>query len=272
MRWFLIAALIAVLIIDLGFAWRASDYEVSGTTKYQGEKDNQHRTLEGPFVLAVNQFVALVLDIADKYDRAITALSTLVIAVFTVILAWATAGLWKMADRQAEDMKESLRIADESAKAAKRTVETMGDTAKKELRAYMGIGGGEVYRLPDGVLRGTVVIKNFGETPAHNVQPAITGDFRKPEDTRPFPDPDFIPHKQPIAPTMHWEIGHEFRDKTLEEVNDVYARKLLVYVWGHVKYDDIYGEPHTIRFRFRNVVASLMTVDGRTGIEPSLPI
>jgi hypothetical protein len=66
---------------------------------------------------------------------------------------------------------------------------------------------------------------------------------------------------------MHWEFGHEFRDRTQEEVTDVYARGLLVYIWGHVKYDDIYGERHTLRFRFRNVVTSLVTVDGRTGIE-----
>ncbi len=66
---------------------------------------------------------------------------------------------------------------------------------------------------------------------------------------------------------MHWEIGHEFRDRTPDEVKEVYARKLLVYVWGHVKYDDIYGEGHTLRFRFRNVVTSLVTVGGQTGVD-----
>lgn len=142
------------------------------------------------------------------------------------------------------------------------------DRSRKELRAYLGLGGGKVFKLPNNILRGVVEIKNFGETPAHNVMVAIAGELRAPGDQRPFNDPDFIPHRQPIAPTMSWTFGHEFLEMTDQDLNDVLANKKLVYIWGHVKYQDIYNESRIFRFRLRNVVKILVTTeDGTTAIK-----
>src|SRR5262245_17997882 len=87
-----------------------------------------------------------------------------------------------------------------------------------------------------------------------NVTPAITGALRDPGDKCPFIDPDFMQHNQPIAPTMHWTFGHEFPAMSAEKLQEVTSDQKLVYIWGHVKYEDIYGKSHTLRFRFRNVV------------------
>jgi len=141
------------------------------------------------------------------------------------------------------------------------------DRSRKELRAYLGMGGGEVFMLPNNILRGVVEIKNFGETPAHNVMVAIAGELRTPGDKRPFNDPDFIPHKQPIAPTMSWTFGHEFLEMTDQDLNDVLADKKLVYIWGHVNYQDIYNETQTLRFRLRNVVKLIVTTEAGTAIK-----
>lgn len=141
------------------------------------------------------------------------------------------------------------------------------DRSRKELRAYLGMGGGEVFILPNNILRGVVEIKNFGETPAHNVMVAIAGELRAPGDERPFNDPDFIPHKQPIAPTMSWTFGHEFLEMTGQDLNDVLADKKLVYIWGRVKYQDIYNETQTLRFRLRNVVKLIVTTEAGTAIK-----
>lgn len=141
------------------------------------------------------------------------------------------------------------------------------DRSRKELRAYLGRGGGEVFKLPNNILRGVVEIKNFGETPAHNVMVAIAGELRAPGDKRAFNDPNFIPHKQPIAPTMSWTFGHEFLGMTDQDLKDVLADKKLVYIWGHVKYQDIYNKTQTLKFRLRNVVKVIVTTETGIAIE-----
>lgn len=168
------------------------------------------------------------------------------IAAFTGLLFIATALLWWSTRSLVKDAK---------------------DTSKRELRAYIGRGGGEVFVLPNHILRGVVEIRNFGETPAHNVMVSIAGELRAPEDKRPFNDPDFIPHKQPIAPTMSWTFGYEFLGMTDQDLKDVLADKKLVYIWGQVKYQDIYNETHTLRFRLRNVVKLFVTTEEGTSIK-----
>lgn len=138
------------------------------------------------------------------------------------------------------------------------------DRSRKELRAYLGRGGGRVFILPNNILRGVVEIKNFGHTPARNVMVAITGELRAPGDKRPFNDPNFIPHKQPIAPTMSWTFGHEFLGMTNQDLDDVRADRKLVYIWGHVKYQDIYNKTRTLRFRLRNVVKLIVATEAGT--------
>lgn len=56
---------------------------------------------------------------ASENDGAIAALSGVAVAIFTFTLWVTTNRLWIAARAQAEDMKDSLRIAQESADAAK---------------------------------------------------------------------------------------------------------------------------------------------------------
>ncbi len=110
MRWFLIASLALVLVLDIGFGRRIAHYDIEGPAEHHKEGYEQ-RAIEGPFVIGLKDGARWFLELADANDKAITALSTLAIAVFTVVLAWATIGLWNMASAQADDMKESLRTA-----------------------------------------------------------------------------------------------------------------------------------------------------------------
>jgi hypothetical protein len=128
------------------------------------------------------------------------------------------------------------------------------EKGRKELRAYLGIGGGEVFVLPNQILRGVVEIKNFGKTPARKVKIAVTGELRRRGDDRPFPQPDFIRHTHQLAPTMYWTVGHEFNGMTMQDLQDVLTDRKLVFIWGHAEYKDIYGKRQTLEFRFRNVV------------------
>jgi hypothetical protein len=54
----------------------------------------------------------------DAYREAVTAVATIVIAIFTWTLWWSTKRLAEFARDQADDTKQSLRIADTAAQAA----------------------------------------------------------------------------------------------------------------------------------------------------------
>lgn len=66
---------------------------------------------------------------------------------------------------------------------------------------------------------------------------------------------------------MGWTFGHEFIDMTAQDLVDVLEDKKLVYIWGYVTYDDIYGDQHTLRFRFRNVVKVIVPTDRGPAIQ-----
>jgi len=218
--------------------------------------ENKKSTQQPPVSVTVNPTVTTSKEPSEETETTekksspwemVTGISTASLAIITFTLAFFTYSLWKATGKLVSDAEK---------------------TSKRELRAYIGMGGGgEVFLLPNKILRGVVEIKNFGETPAHNVMVALAGELRAPGDKRPFNDPVFIPHKQPIAPTMSWTFGHEFQGMTDQDLKDVLADRKLVYIWGHVKYQDIYKETQTLRFRLRNVVKILVTTKTGTTIE-----
>jgi hypothetical protein len=69
----------------------------------------------------------------DAYREAVTAVATIVIAIFTWTLWWSTKRLAEFARDQADDTKQSLRIADTAAQAAfisAEATEVLSNTAK----------------------------------------------------------------------------------------------------------------------------------------------
>jgi hypothetical protein len=189
------------------------------------------------------------------------AIFTGLLWVTTAILASYTAFLWgatkrlandakDTADRQARETQESLRIATESANAAKLTVKTMEDTARKELRAYMGVDHIVIYddHLSSDSGHADIRIKNFGNTMAKSTQIWI-------EASEPVGDPDFnekgerraktvvmpkeaLGFKQPIERTM---------GGTMSNLNPGILR-----IWGRIEYTDVFGQDHWTTFRFMN--------------------
>lgn len=120
---------------------------------------------------------------------------TIILAGITAILAGYTAKLWgatnalvddakATAGQQAKDMEKSLAIANESADAAKksseaaeRTVNTMKDTAERQLRAYAMVKFVYIVNVdrPEGNINISetwvhVTFKNFGQIPATGVK------------------------------------------------------------------------------------------------------
>ena len=98
------------------------------------------------------------------------------LAAFTLGLMIYTAKLWgstknaveeakAVSSRQAKEMEESLRIANDTAAAAKRTAEVM----ERQVQAEIVLHEMQILNIPDGIPIGQTRIKNVGKTSARNV-------------------------------------------------------------------------------------------------------
>ncbi|MGY2989097.1 MULTISPECIES: hypothetical protein [Bradyrhizobium] len=111
-------------------------------------------------------------------------LSDAIIALFTVVLAVKTAGLFKetaglreatfklyeAGERQLELTRKSADTAKESADVAKATLESMRDTAQRQLRAYLVVEALPFSNFEAGkTTLGHFSIRNVGQTPPHGV-------------------------------------------------------------------------------------------------------
>ncbi len=172
MRWFLIVALTAALVLDIWFARHVADQEIGSATKYHAIEKYQEHPIEGPFIVGARDSLVAFIKFAEDNEGAVTALSTLFIALFTVVLAWATIGLWKAADQQKSDMRESLRIAGESAKAALIQANTMMSAE----RGYAKMFHCQQLNLSNvsESIRFQMEIKNWGRTPLQVTDIAIS--------------------------------------------------------------------------------------------------
>src|SRR5256885_11149045 len=192
MRWFLVAMLTAALILDVWFAGHIADEEIGSATKYYEIEKNQQHPIEGPFIVGARAGVAWFLNFARENEGAITALSTLVIAVFTVILAAATIGLWKAADQQKIDMQESLRIAADAAKAGL----IQANTLMSAERGYAKMSHYEpldITNVPASV-RFRMQVKNWGRTPIQVTNMSLVMQIREADN----PLPPIPPYGQAV--------------------------------------------------------------------------
>lgn len=130
-------------------------------------------------------------------------------------------------------------------------------TAKKELRAYMGVAKNHILR-DRGANRGAssdsweIVIQNFGKTMAKDtrmwISTAVTG-----ENITRFPWAD-RPIKTVVMPGETLGFHH---DIAMPRAGDNRA-----YLWGKIEYDDVFGKHHWTTFRFMSDQAAY--VNGQT--------
>jgi hypothetical protein len=128
---------------------------------------------------------------------------------------------------------------------AGKTVQVMQGTAKQQLRAYVLVDDTKLEEDGPRWLKGKVIFKNFGETPASNVV-HWTG-----IGIRPYPLVEGLPPPTK-GPAQHAAMGgggswtYRFdRQFTTEEWNAVLdGTAVRFHVYGLIKYRDIYGDGH----------------------------
>jgi hypothetical protein len=155
------------------------------------------------------------------------------------------------------------------------------EKGRLELRAYLGIKEQFIRRIPNGQFQVVLTIQNSGKTPARNVRLTFeveTGDDHAPEggfilaDTR---------GQRPLAPNAEWVVRQVIWELRAEDI-DLIARigtNRVIYVWGRIEYQDIYGGAQHVNFRFvTREVSQENVIDGngivvaiRTGGWPLQP-
>jgi hypothetical protein len=195
----------------------------------------------------------------------ILACTTLLLAGITAVLARYTYKLWydasKTSERQALEMQNSLRIANDatwaaqdSARAAKRTVNIMTDTAARQLRAYVfeHADTDNTKVCPEGWVV-DVEIRNAGQTPAYDVRCAST--------LRPLIDP--LPKDFEFSPSV-FDEGTFVVNPGIPRANSVKTELMspsdraavkngdkVLYLWGRIEYVDVFERPHFGEYRLR---------------------
>jgi hypothetical protein len=189
----------------------------------------------------------------ETRDKFFTAFGTIIIAAFTVCLVIATVSLYV---------------------ATKNLVESADDTSQRQLRAYIGLHGGEttIYPFEQGgfAFIAHVEFRNYGQTPAHDLTTKCNVKIDVPENV-PFDD---FPGVERGTPTVAFKdvSFHVRMGWPISEADKValFERRKVFFVWGIVEYKDVFDKPH--RFKFHMMSAELATgVGGVYNMNPHKP-
>lgn len=134
----------------------------------------------------------------------------------------------------------------------RRTVNTMGTTAIRQLRAYVLIAGGDI-KFPDpGAPEAQIVLKNFGQTPAYNVRMWIHMWIEQYPLQVMLPTP---PENFRMATSILPPGGHTDMFMRKEPPVSPQAIQLLgttagtIYVYGEVRYLDVFQVERSTKYR-----------------------
>jgi hypothetical protein len=132
-----------------------------------------------------------------------------------------------------------------------RQAELMEDTAKRQLRAYVGLTETAVKFTADGKLEAQMFFKNGGQTPAYDVRSwvhplvddyPLTYDIGHP--------PAEMPLAVGIIPSQEQQIMVAPGLALPQEIIDRLSRRdFAFYVIGEVNYRDIFKDRHILRYR-----------------------
>jgi hypothetical protein len=188
-----------------------------------------------------------------------TAAFTGIVALFTLVLAGSTIGLWivtwRSGVRQSREMQASLAIAQQSADAAALQAKAIVQSElpliaaqdfQVKAAADEPVNQTEIPEQP--VL--TLALRNFGRTPAEWESYGLETRYVKrlpeePEYLRDYPQP-------PGTILSPGARGIELRDLLSlrpGRMRDALLREEIhLWVYGYVKYRDFLGNPHEMRF------------------------
>ncbi len=161
-----------------------------------------------------------------EYDAEIVAISTLVMAVFTVGLFLSNYLLWKSGERHSE----------------------------RELRAYVHVTEAGIRNFGSSMpIEANLSVKNFGQTPAYDFC-LITGlgIYALPKhDFTPYERTDGLESKGTLGPGDSVEAPRVMPKVLTPEIHErILRREIAIFFFGKVDYRDAFGKRRFTSFRF----------------------
>jgi hypothetical protein len=212
----------------------------------------------------------------NEHDKTLSVLSTLVTAIFTVVLATSTVFLWKetkdlrnFAEEQGADMKASIAEQARAANAMRDVALAVGDNARaannslalfkdqnvRQTRAYLTVNlGGVVQQDNTSNYRFEIrmLVQNVGNTPAYRVASnthvgilpfPLPVDFEFPQYVDTGASGIIGPHLNAVITGI---ADRMFSDDELHELEFGDSKQL--YIYGIVKYQDAFDAPRQTEF------------------------
>ncbi|WP_166294416.1 hypothetical protein [Bradyrhizobium sp. 2S1] len=158
----------------------------------------------------------------------------------------------KDATTAARASKESAETAKLQAEIASGTLQTMRDIAERQLRAYVGISGSSIADVQTGAPMATVIIKNFGQTPAYDVEAWIHLWVAEHPLNEVLPDapPEMKKAKGTLYPgsTLIFQMPKDPPVKK-EYIHLLGTSEGTIYVYGGIIYRDIFNNRRFTKYR-----------------------
>jgi hypothetical protein len=182
-------------------------------------------------------------------------LGLIVSLVFTGWAAVAAAKAAKIAEEATKDADRAIEIAERNANAAANQVEIAEKTAKRQLRAYLGVSKltpvdaiGE-----QGLFLVRLEFKNSGQTPAYIQKCMVKSWLGKFPIYSPFeegpPMEQFYSFDPIINPGREFEI--RFKPIMDAEIDTFRSDDMAYYVYGHIEYLDVFEAKQWLDFAYR---------------------
>jgi hypothetical protein len=182
------------------------------------------------------------------------------IALFTVFLAIFTWRLIVVGRDQHQAAMDAIDVAKVNAgvaslngKTAEQAVRLAGDTAKRQLRAYLYVMNNATPEFNgEGVLEGHFLLKNAGQTPALRVRTANAMSIGKlPFEGDPPPiDASILKGGAPLAPGAVFRLICRIPEPPPENWREALRKRTrAVCMYGEIRYLDVFGDEHVTTYR-----------------------
>ena len=200
------------------------------------------------------------------------AILTGLLFLATGILACFTWKLWRDTKRLADDAgkaaetqagltREAIRHAEANTAAAQNTVRIMEQSAERQLRAYLSIGGSGIWPDEYGTSgRLWVDVENTGQTPAYNLTSKVGKLLIPKAECDSFEFPEAVPQaggSVMVGSGCDITLRREF---SIAEAKAVKDRTHRLYLFGRIEYTDAFGQSRFTNYR-------LYWWDGRMNVE-----
>jgi hypothetical protein len=239
LQWFLFGILV---VIGFLVAWEVGAIPRHVAICIYNERSNTEECVDYPILLGFFWYIAEGL---NYFGGAITALATLIIAIFTRRLFKATAGLKESTDKLWTTTTTAAKVQEDDTRVLQ--------------RAYLEARRGGIDVTIDNQVIGQVVFFNAGALPARKVTVYAKIMWSESRDADEFSEAQIPPRALVLPAKSELPTGTGILEGGRGRLNQ---GRGYIFVWGRATYDDGFDKPRWLIFCHRYNCGSPKPGDG----------